>query len=134
MEMADIALASVQGMLPPSGFGVRSASPVQKDLALADGVASLMTLAELNGIKVASLSSAQPGAAGGTGKPISGLFAVVPMSGDRLYRADLVVKAEYKDYDGFRQFFSDLARAGVATQAVAVKKTSFEATLRFYGV
>lgn len=133
MEMAEVALGEIQRLPVPPVETDGSSTALPKDLALANGVGAMMALAEPSGVKIASISSVG-GQTEASGTPVGSLFAAVPMTGERLFRADVSIKAEYKDFDGFRRFFSGLALSGVSVQAVAIRKTSFEATLRFFGV
>lgn len=132
-ELAEMALSHVRALSPVRSIGGLSPRLTRKDVSLASGVAAMMVLAEKNGVKLASVSS--PLANGmEAGKPVGDLFTPVPMAGNGLLKTDLDIKANYQDYDGFRKFFAGLAEAGASVQRVSVKRSLFEATVRFYGV
>lgn len=133
MEVSESALAALLELAPPNTIEGDAPKLEQKDVALASGVGSAMALAVAHGVKIASVVSLTDQAVANA-KPVSSLFAPVAMSGGRLFKADILIKGGYKDYDGFRRFFSGLSQRGVSVQSVSVKKTSFEATLRLYGV
>ena len=131
-EVAESALSSVRalkGVSPRSVVAVRKIE--KRDLALATGIGALMTSAEANGVRVAS---AETVGTPSTGAPLESMFSPVPLTNGALYRTDVAIKGDYKDYQGFKGFFAGLAHSGVSVQSVQVRQATFEATLRFYGV
>lgn len=130
MEVAESALSSIRALKGqrPQSVAVRTIE--KRDLALASGIGALMTSAEVNGVRVAS---AETVGTPSTGAPVESMFAAVPLTNGALYRTDVAIKGDYKDYQGFKGFFAGLARSGVSVQSVQVRQATFEATLRFYG-
>lgn len=130
MEVAESALTSIRSLKgeKPSLVGV---SKVEKrDAALATGIAALMTSAAANGVRVAS---AETVGVPSTGAAVESMFSAVPLTNGALYRTDVAIKGDYKDYHGFKGFFAGLVHSGVSVQSVQVRQATFEATLRFYG-
>lgn len=126
LEAAEIALAEV-GALSES----KSGDLQGRNLELAHGVATLMALAKGNGIKVGAIGSASLGNSGA--KSIESIFTSVPMTDGKLHRTDVLMKANYQSYDGFRNFFDEIRKRGMAVQSVTVRNSYFEATVRFMG-
>ncbi len=127
LEAAEIALAEVQALPESGSHGVR-----EKNMELAHGVAVLMALAKGNGIKVGAIGSASLGNSGA--KSIDSIFTAVPMTDGKLHRTDVLMKANYQSYDGFRKFFEEIRKNGMAVQSVTVRNSYFEATVRFMGI
>lgn len=126
MEVAEIALSEVQALeMGPAQV------KMEKNAELAQGVASIMTLAVENGIKISNVGTTGSGPQGA--KAIETIFTTVPLTAGKLHRADINVKGEYKSYEGFQAFFEQLRRRGVAVQSVNVRRSFFEATIRFMG-
>lgn len=125
-EMAEVALAEVIA-LPESKLRKTRG----KNTALAHGVASLMSLAKENGIKIGAIGSAALGNSGA--KSIESIFTEVPMTNGKLHKTDVLMKANYQSYEGFRNFFEEVSKSGMAVQSVVVRNSYFEATIRFMG-
>lgn len=128
VEMADIALSSVDGLATSAAVS----APKMMDMALANGLAAIMASAEKNGVKVDSIASA--GTQNQKGQTVASMYSNVPLTAGMLRKVEIVIKASYKDMDGFRGFFADLQAANVSTQKLDVNKVNFVTTLRLFGV
>lgn len=128
MELAEIAHAEVLALKESNE---REREIAGKNAELAQGIATIMTLAKESGIKIGSVGSV--GAGQQESNAIENIFEAVPMTAGKLHRADVAVKGEYASYEGFLSFFEELKRHGIAVQSATVRRSNFDATIRFMG-
>jgi hypothetical protein len=127
-EVAEIALSSL-GQMKRARSRI---TPAEKSMALANGVGTVMGIATVNGVKIEAITS-QTKQQMAKGVKIDSLFTPVPLAGGKLHKAEILIKGSYRDLAGFNGFFDALGRAGLSTQKLSVKKSSFEATVRIFG-
>lgn len=129
MESARDALVWVSAL--PSGSGPGEVV-TERNLELARAVPLVAAIARKNGVKIASFGTS--GGVAGNASKFESIFVPVPMTGDRLYKADVLLRGEYESYKSLLDFFDELRNSGVAVQSASIKGKAIDAVVRVAGV